>query len=214
MKRIGFPLEEIKEHMQHYTMDSSVAVLRKQLTSIEQQIHELEVIKSRIEHRCTQLEQSASISKDSTKITITHEKSQYLLVQKVDPPYTQESVSLATKKCFVRSLKEKLPVFFQSGAIVPLKNIQSKRYTEASFVFLPIESPHYADVLHLPEGKCVSTCHTGDYLSIGTAYERLLKYCRKNHLTIPSDAYEFAINDCLSTKYENEFITRILLYVK
>lgn len=114
MKRIGFSLEEIKEHMQHYTMDSSVAAMRKQLTSIEQQLHELEVIKSRIEHRCTQLEQSASISKDSTKITITHEKSLYLMIQKVDPPYTQGSVSMVTKNCFVRSLKEKLPVFFQS----------------------------------------------------------------------------------------------------
>ena len=41
MKRIGFSLEEIKEHMQHYTLDFSAAVLRKQLTSIEQQIHEL-----------------------------------------------------------------------------------------------------------------------------------------------------------------------------
>lgn len=114
MKKIGFSLDEIKEHMQHYTMDSSVSVLRKQLTSMEQQMHELEVIKSRIEHRCIQLEHSASISKDSTKITITHEKVQYLMIQKVDPPYTLESVSLATKKCFVRSLKEKLPVFFQS----------------------------------------------------------------------------------------------------
>ncbi len=42
---------------------------------------------------------------------------------------------MATKKCFVRSLKEKLPVFFQSGAIIPFKNIQNNRYTEASFAF-------------------------------------------------------------------------------
>lgn len=135
-------------------------------------------------------------------------------MQKVDPPYTQESVSMTTKNCFVRSLKEKLPVFFQSGAIVPLKNIQNKRYTEASFVFLPIKNPHYKNVVQLPERKCVSTCHTGDYLSIGTAYEHLLKYCRINHLTILPDTYEFAINDYLSTKDENEYITKILLYVK
>ncbi len=43
-------------------------------------VFSLEVIKSRIEHRCTHLEQSASISKNSTKIPITHEKAQYLLL--------------------------------------------------------------------------------------------------------------------------------------
>ncbi len=121
---------------------------------------------------------------------------------------------MATKKCFVHSLKEKLPFFFQSGAIVPLNNIQSKSFTEASFAFLPIEAPHYTDALHLPGGKCVSTYPTGDYLSIGTSYERLLKYCRINHLPILSDAYELANNDYLSNKDENEYITRILFYVK
>lgn len=84
-------------------------------------VFSLEAIKFRIEHRCTHLEQSASISKNSTEITITHEKAQYLLIQKVDFPYTQESVNMATKKCFVRSLKEKLPVFFQSRTNVTLK---------------------------------------------------------------------------------------------
>ena len=177
-------------------------------------VFSLEVIKSRIEHRCTHLEQSAFISKNSTKIPITHKKAQYFLLQEVDLPYTQESVSMATKKCFVHSLKEKLPFFFQSRAIVPLNNIQNKSFTEASFAFLPIEAPHYTDVLHLPGGKCVSTCPTGDYLSIGTSYERLLKYYRVNHLTILSDAYELAINDYLSNKDENEYITRILFYVK
>lgn len=91
---------------------------------------------------------------------------------------------------------------------------QNKRYTEASFAFSPIVATHYTDVLHLPEGKCVNTCPTGDYLSIGTAYERFLKYCRINHLTILSDAYELAINDYLSNKDENEYITRILFCVK
>ncbi len=33
-------------------------------------------------------------------------------------------------------------------------------------------------------------------------------------MTILSDAYEFAINDYLSAKDENAYITRILFYVK
>ena len=60
----------------------------------------------------------------------------------------------------------------------------------------------------------MSTYHTGDYPSIGAAYERLLQYCAAQQLTITSDAYEFAINDYLSTGDEAEYITKIMFYVQ
>ena len=56
MKKMGFSLREIREHMQHYTIDSSLAVLRRQLTVLERQIGELRLIQSRLLHRCTQME--------------------------------------------------------------------------------------------------------------------------------------------------------------
>jgi len=68
--------------------------------------------------------------------------------------------------------------------------------------------------MELPAGRCVCTYHTGDYLSIGSSYERILSYCKKNNLSILSDSYEFAINDYLSTGDENEYITKILFYIQ
>ena len=56
MKRIGFSLKEIREHMKNYTIDSSLAALRKQMTVIERQIGELRMIRSRVEHRCSQMD--------------------------------------------------------------------------------------------------------------------------------------------------------------
>lgn len=125
-----------------------------------------------------------------------------------------EMLSIATKECFVRSSKEQLPIFFQSGAIVPYERILRGRYTEASFAFLSIEKSDNIDgVLELPKGRCVFTYHTGDYLSIGRSYERILEYCRIHHFNIVSDSYEFAINDYLSTADESEYITKILFYI-
>lgn len=214
MKKIGFSLDEIKSHMQSYTIDNSIIALRKQLTVIERQIEELQMIKSRIEHRCQELEHVISIQDNSELVTLEEMKCRYILVQKVAPPYSLKDVSLATKQCFVHSFKEQLPIYFQSGAIIPYDHILQGRYTEASHAFLPIEQMnHIENVLELPEGKCVCTYHTGDYLSIGRAYERILAYCRKNQLDIISDSYEFAINDYLSTGDENEYVTKILFYV-
>ena len=139
LKKIGFSLDEIKAHMQNYTIDHSILALRKQLAAIERQIEELQMIKSRVEHRCSTLEHAVSIRDDGDAVTIENMKNQYLLVHPVRAPYTLEQVGIATKECFARSFKEELPIFFQSGAIVPLDHILQGRYTEASSVFLPIE---------------------------------------------------------------------------
>ena len=214
MKRIGFSLDEIKSYLKEYTLDTSMVVLRKQLTIIDRQIEELQLIKSRVEHRCLQLEQSAAIRSQYAEVSVQTVQSQYIVWQEVAAPYTLDRVSMATKQCFVRSFKEQLPVFFQSGAIVPLARILQGQYTLASHAFLPIEKCSASGVVELPAGRCVVTYHTGDYLSIGTAYERLLHYCRAHRLPIISDSYEFALIDYLSTGDETEYITKILFYVE
>ncbi len=215
MKRIGFSLEEIRAHMQHYTIENSLAALRKQLTVIDSQIQELQMIKSRVEHRCLQLEHSLSVRDCGGAVTEERMERQDILLQPVAEPYSLERVSLATKECFVRSFREQLPVFFQSGAVVPYERISQGRYTEASHVFLPIErGTGAAGVMELREGWCVCTYHIGDYPSIGAAYQRLLRYCGEKELRIISDAYEFAINDYLSTGDESEYVTKIVFYVE
>lgn len=214
MKRIGFSLEEIKTHMQSYTIEDSIAALRRQLSAIEVQLQELQMIRSRVEHRCRQLEETVAIQGSYDAVWTERVEAQYILVQKVAEPASLETVSLATKECFVRSFKEKLPIFFQSGAIVPYERILQKRYTEASFAFLPIEKCRKAaGMKRLPAGDCVCAYHVGDYLSIGRSYERILQYCREKHLQICSDSYEFAINDYLSTGDETEYVTKIMFYI-
>ena len=196
MKKIGFSLNEIKTYMENYTIDHSIVTLRKQ-------------------HRCRQLEHAVAIRNSSDIVALENVKNQYILIQEVPSPHTLESVSIATKECFVRSFREQLPIFFQSGAIVPYEHILNGRYTEAAFAFLPIEKiDHVPGVVKLPAGKSVFTYHTGTYISIGKAYERILEYCRNKHLHIISDSYEFAINDYLSTGDEDEYITKIMFYVE
>lgn len=215
MKRIGFSLEEIRTHMQHYTIENSLAALRKQLTVIGSQLRELQMIKSRVEHRCLQLEHAAAVRDGGCAVTEELLEAQTILLQPVEAPGSLEQVSLATKECFVRSFREQLPVFFQSGAVVPWEGIRQGRYTEASHVFLPIErGTHAPGVAELPEGRCVCTYHIGDYPSIGAAYRRLLAYCGERGLQIVSDAYEFAINDYLSTGDESEYVTKLVFYVE
>ena len=214
MKKIGFSLNEIREHMRHYTIDSSLIALRKQMTVIDRQIRELRMIRSRVAHRCEQMESAKAHRDGDGDIVVENAEETYLLCEPVDAPYTLKETSIATKKCFAEAFEKELPIFFQCGVIVPLERIRSGRYTEASTAFLPIEKTEKAaNIRRLPAGKCVCIYHVGDYLSIGRSYEKLLDYCRVQGLEIVSDSCEFCINDYITSRDENEYITKIVFYV-
>lgn len=214
MKKIGFSLKEIREYMKDYTIDTSLTVLRKQLTVIDRQIGELSMIRSRLLHRCVQMENARNYMEAEATVVTEAVREQYLLVRNVEEPYRMREISIATKRCFAEAFQKHLPVYFQSGVTVPLQRIREGRYTEASAAFLPIEKTEDVQNLHrMPAGTCVCTYHIGDYLSIGRSYDRLLEYCDSHGLKILSDSYEFCINDYLTTDDENEYITKILFYV-
>ena len=215
MKKAGFSLGEIREHMKDYNTESSLAILRRQMEVIGEQMENLRQIRSRLGHRCDQIESIRGGRKQAEKVTVEEIKEQYILVRQVEEPWSLREISVATKKCFAEAFQKHLPVFFESGVIVPLERIREGRCTEAAWAFLLTEEGGgAADIRQLPAGLCVATLHVGDYLSIGRSYERVLDYCSREGLTILSDSYEFCINDYITTRKESEYITKILFYVR
>lgn len=215
MKEMGFSLAEIQEHMKNYTIDTSLVALRKQLTVIDQQIKHLQLIRNRLAHRCEQMENVKEFRDDSRDVRIKEVDTQYLLVAEVDEPRSFSEISIATKKCFSQAMTDGLPIFFQTGVIVPYDNILAGRFTEASWAFLPIEKTRKAkNIVTLPAGRVVSIYHYGDYQSVERSYRRLLEFCDENQLEIISDSYEFCINDYISSGDENEYITEICFYIQ
>ena len=245
MKKIGFSLREIREHMQNYNIDSSLAALGKQLTVLDDRIQELRLIRSRLVHRCRQMEEARSylgkegpaaagearscLGKEGPAAAgearsclgkegpaaVEEVEARYILWQEVEEPCSLREISIATKKCFAQAFEKQLPIFFQSGVTVPLGRIREGRYTEASTAFLPIErTDRVENVRELPAGTCASIYHVGDYLSIGSSYQKLLRYCEENGWRIVSDSYEFCVNDYITTHDEAEYITKIMFYVE
>src|SRR5699024_1764972 len=211
MKQIGFSLQEIKDYMQHYDLDSSLAMLHRQLDVIDQKVAGLRMIRSRVQNRCDQMEAArAHCAPGRPGIELEDAPEQELFCLPVAAPYTMREISIATKQCFAQAAAGALPVFFQCGVVVPLEKIRAGRYTEASLAFLPVErAGRDSRVRRLPAGRRACIYHVGDYLSVGRSYEALLAWCREQKLQVCSDSYEFCINDYLTTHDEREYITKI-----
>lgn len=215
MKKIGFSLKEIREHMRQYTIDRSLIAFRGQLSVIDQKIEELKLIRSRVGQRCAQMESAMIHAQKKDAVVIENVSTSYILYRNVAKPYRLQDISIATKQCFTDAFQKKLPIFFQSGVKVPLTHILRQRYTEATLAFLPIEKTDQDPcILQLPAGTCATFYHVGDYESIGQSYQQLLAYCKQNALQIVSDSYELCINDYLTSRDENEYITKIMFYVQ
>ena len=215
MKKIGFPLSRIREHMQTYNIESSLETLNSKLSVIDEQIKELQLIRSRVQQRCEQMEAARGhCAPGRPDIELEDAPAQELFCLPVDAPYTLREISIATKQCFADG--EKLPVFYQCGVVVPLERVRAGRCTEASLAFLPIEDTGEAlpGLLRLPAGRRACIYHVGDYLSEGQSYEKLLAFCAGQGLRVVSDAYEFCINDYLTTHDESEYVTKIAVYVE
>lgn len=215
MKEMGFSLGEIQNHMKNYTIDTSLITLRKQLTVLEDQIAHLQMIKNRLAHRCAQMENVKEFNERNHEVTVKEVPQKYLLCAEVDAPQSFGEISIATKKCFSQALRDNLPIFYQTGVIVPYEHILSGRYTEATVAFLPIEKTKKAkNIKLLPKGNVACIYHYGTYQSVDRSYKKLLAFCKEQQLEIISDSYEFCINDYISSGDENEYITEIFFYVR
>lgn len=215
LKKCGLSLQAIKELLEHYTTESSLRVLTQQVQVLDRQMEELRMVRSRLAQRCVQLERAGLHREGGNQPRVERLPAQLLLIRPVEPPFTLREISIATKQCFAQAFQEQLPIYFQSGVIVPLERIRAGRYTEASAAFLPIEGTDRAEnLLQLPEGLGASIYHRGDYPSIGRSYRRLLEFCQAEKLEIRSDSYEFCINDYITTGDESEYLTKIVFYVE
>lgn len=213
MKKIGFSLNEIKQNMEHFTMETSLQSFRNQLMVIDKKIKELSLIHNRLEHRCTQLEQAMSETSHHPTVSMTDEID--LLCHAVEAPFSAKEISIATKQCYAQAMTEDIPIFFQSGVSVPMERIQSGRCMEASTAFLPTEPvATVSNILRLPKGLTASIYHVGNYDELSNSYTALIQFCKDNHWKIISDSYEFCINDYITSRIEDEFITKIMFYVE
>lgn len=213
MKKIGFSLNDIKKHMQNYNSENSLVFLKDQLTVIENKINELALIKNRLEHRLKALD--ASLNYKDSEAKIGEIEDTYILYNEVSKPYSLKEISIATKLCYAQGLSDNLPIFFQSGVSVPLEHIKKGKYIEANIAYLTIDKiDNVKNVKLLAKGKIAYIYHFGPYEDIDSSYEKLIKFCDDNHYEIISDSYEFCLNDYITSRLEEEFVTRIVFYIK
>lgn len=212
LKKSGLSLKEIKEEMKDFDTEAAVAVLKRQLKRIDNEIDELKVLKDALRFRIVQVEDA--MKRKNGEIVRGQDGPFNLYVEDVPYPYSIEEVTLATKNCIYNARKAGIQVHYIVGCILPLEKLYSGAFTETTKAFLPCDNVKGVKFHFHPKGEAVSIYHRGSYENIGESYKKLLQYCKDNKLEIISDSYEFALNDFYTTTDEKEFITKLTVFVR
>lgn len=212
LKAAGLSLDAIRKELAAYTTSSALKMLNERISDIDRKIAGLRDIRARLVHRMDSVAQA--LNGRIGQVTLARSGDIYIFKQQVKPPYSYDDVSLATKLCLTRARKEKVSVHFQSGAILSKEKLLQHRFLETDHVFFPCDRAAGKNCEKIPGGLTVSILHKGEYSRTGESYEKLLAYIEEHGLKLCSPAYEFALNDYLTTNDEKEYITKLTLYVE
>lgn len=140
MKKIGFSLSEIKKHMQHYNISSSLIAFRKQVDAIDQRIQELRLIRNRVLHRCDQMESAIKYRGNDNDVIIEGLPVQYILFREVEKPYTLKEISLATKNVLLILFKSNCQSIFSAASLFLLNTFKKVALPRLQWLFCRLKA--------------------------------------------------------------------------
>lgn len=212
LKEIGLSLKEIREFLKSRDVNLSIEIMKNQKDRILNQIKLLKDKEKRLTRKIETLEgYGESLKREVVFKSIPKE---YLYIEKVQGDRTLVQLDIALKKLITRAKKEKVPYYYQIGAIIPVKNIKSGKYTISEYGFLPLsEKIKSAGVIEKAGGLYATTYHRGTYESIGKTYDYLIKEIEDRGYVLGDKSYEYCIFDSLTTRNREEYTTEIQILV-
>ncbi|MEG2893914.1 MAG: GyrI-like domain-containing protein, partial [Clostridium sp.] len=176
------------------------------------QINTLKQTEKRLTRKISTLEEYSSSL--SGGVVFKNLDKEHLLVEKVQGDNSLIELDIALKKLITRAKRENAPYYYQIGAIIPMDNIKSGKYTLSEWGFLPLSRGIKSSIsIQKESGLYACTYHRGSYETIGDTYEYLLKEVDRRGYFLDSKAYEYCIFDSLTSRKAEDYTTEIQIRV-
>ena len=211
LRSIGFSMQEIKEHLQDFNVEKTLALFRSEVSAIEEKISQLDKLKVHLNGRIKEME--AHLNADF----IFHQPqiSQF-------PPrkilklseYRDEDLDFVLKELQKKN-QDQLYIIGNGdmGAVIPLDCIEQGGYGRFSAVFCRVEDGEDFDEI-IPAGAYLNTTIKGSYQKIPEAWKQLFSFLHDSGLSADGDPMEFYIIDNHDTNVEDEYITGLQIKIK
>lgn len=217
LKALGVPLKEIKQQLQSRDINELLTTFKNHHKKIEEKIKEFEKIKTRLELKINEIDNSQQI------VDIGVPRLQFISERHI-VRLQKEIRSTHDLELSLRELKNDLnlmsPIFLgKVGLTHSVFQIQQNNYLDYNSIFLLLEETEDLDhhknmVTTFPEGRYATIYYRGVRGKSAEYYHILLKFLEENHYEVNGDFIERAIVDQFISKDERSFLTEIQVPIK
>ncbi len=214
-KKLGVPLEEIKDYFHDRDLNSMIRLLKHQEKMIIREIEtlnkHLNSIRSRVE-----LIESYQNNDSAYKCSIIELKSRKIAYFNLEHHIDTIDFEYGLKELY-KMLKDDLSLFNGVIACITSKeDIEKGNYNHCKTVGLIFEEDiingEHLNILH--KGKYATIAYNGDNDECGKYYEELMRYIKDNKLEVIGDGILITIIDSAFSDYKGEYIKEIQIPIK
>ncbi|GAE36288.1 MerR family transcriptional regulator [Halalkalibacter akibai] len=213
LKKLGFSLKEIKDHLDHRDIDGFLELLEKQKKLTEQKIKELEQVNRRFQNRIRDI----TIAREIMEVGVVKlvEKNERKVLRLMGEMGSDPEIEISLRQLENMANVNSSIFIGGVGLTIDIKNIREKKFHEYNSIFIlteedDIESPL---ITNFQKGKYASIYYRGDHSESSRYYNVLLDYINKNGLQIMGDSIERMIIDHYISKNKEDHLTEIQIQV-
>lgn len=213
LKKLGFPLKEIKSHLDYRDIGGFLELLEKQKKLTEQKIKELEQVNRRFQNRINDITVAQEIMElEAVKIVEINERQIVRLLENI---HSEPEMEVSLRQ--LENLANLNSSIFIGGVglTVDINDLKSQRFNKYNSIFILTEEENIEGplVTTFPKGTYANIYYRGDHNNSFQYYQILMDYIQKNDLQIVGDAIERTIIDHYISKSKEDYLTEIQIQV-
>lgn len=211
LRELNVSLDEIKNFIEHRTIDSFDYLLKEKITELNETISHLKSIQKVLSNHRRNMEMLRSL--DVSAIELVQKQSCFLVSVEVNANTSFEKevgkVIAQTKKYQLHRLHDA-----SYGSMIPVENLLRGKFDDYTALYIEMPYPISKKGLHLqPAGTYLRAFCKGSWDKIPGKYKEILDYADKQGLLLYGFAYETGINELVIDGMD-EYITQIEIPVK
>lgn len=212
LKKLGMPLQEIKAYLDHRNPEDFLALLREQLSVLEEERKRLESVGMLLRETILATEQAKNAKPGSIQLEQRPEE-HYVAVSAPDFDHYDEQQFLLRSRSLLQWAREFGSLAFPPGDIVKQESLEQKSFVEDYYYCRVSPDAAGENVLTKPAGLYAVLYHQGSYETLEKAYAKLCRWVWKKGYTIAGNLYEEDLLHYLSTADPSDYVMRISVQV-
>lgn len=207
LRKLDFSMKQIKEYLEHQSIDNTLALLQEEEEYIAEQLKGLKLRKQLIKERMNALKEADIIAAGHYRVKNLEERPCVRLNEYI---IRDEEMDFAVKKLH-RKHEGKIRDFGNQaiGATVDIEDIEQGIAVGYNNVFFILEPKAKQYDFLIPEGSYLSCYYRGEYSKSRECIRNLLNYAGEKGYEIAGNPFELYIIDNRETMKTEEFLTEI-----